>query len=226
MKKILALIVFLLLLSSCSLIRTAPKSYTIYDTKYVTGFYGYLHANSSTPCFVGDLYGKSDDLWEDIEVEIDDTKGIKIQNTVFDMYSVLVNAWQYKLYVNASEYDEAKAYYASHENFHYSLAKGNMKHYNSIIEVEDKIIYSEMLDKLLYGGVEVEIRMSSKPKNAYYFYKISVDGLLTSIRVEFSVINNELYSFLMERKGLYYYGKINEEVSNYFVGLIESSWDS
>lgn len=65
-----------------------------------------------------------------------------------------------------------------------------------------------------------------KPRVSYFFYKISVDGLLTSPRVEFSVFNKELYVFLRQTEEFYYFGKIKEEISNYFTVLIKSNIDS
>ena len=210
-------------LSACAN-RSIPQSYAINGVTYQTGFYGNLFANSQSTCFVGDLYEKSDDVWNEEYVVIGNTDGYQISYAPFDIFSIRYGIWQHHLYVAKDRFDEAKQYYASYEAYHFYWAKGvSNTHFDEFHEIEANQIINKKLDELLI----VEEKNPKKHENillgdqAYFFYKISDDGLLTSLRKTYYINEGKLYLFSFMKNDNMYLVEIEDDLSNFFVGLIQ-----
>ena len=66
-----------------------------------------------------------------------------------------------------------------------------------------------------------EINFETK---AYFFYKISDDGLLTSSREKYYIIDKKLILLTMIKNDKFYGVEIEDELSNYFINLISMNW--
>ncbi|MFA7032020.1 MAG: hypothetical protein WC201_00400 [Bacilli bacterium] len=209
--------VFSFSLTSCFGYGT-PSTFIINDVTYKTGFYDTLYPNSDARCFVGDTYEVSDDVWDEEVVEIGDTIGRHISFAPFDMYTILVDAWRYELYVSIDDYDETLDYYSNYDNYHYYYGCGELYNYKEIVELPASKTLSDNLYSLLNNHFKttIEIENMDYSMNCYFFYKISKDGLLTTLRDRFYIIDHKLYKPL--RDGMFY--EVDSTLENYFINLI------
>lgn len=227
MKKILILIVLSFILTGCGVsivYRLGYYPYIIDDVKYVTGFYDDLYTNSHEGCFLGDLYETSDDIWGLPTIKINNKKAIELNHPHYKMYSILVNSWEYKLFVDENDFANATHYYRDMYRFRYYIARGTTTTYNKVLEIDKIDKFSLMLEGLKFYKYEEELTIDSKQEEAYFFYKISTDGLLTSKREEYYIIDNHVYKFLYMKDDMYHYGKLDYDTSLYFLVLIRTNY--
>lgn len=214
-------ILFSFTLSSCFHPKT-PEKYVIEGIVYKTGFYDGLFTNSQVNCFLGDLQGKSDDLWNETHVTVDDTSGYHISYAKYDIYSIIYGIWLYSLYVSEDQFVEATQYYSSFENFNYYWSKGHPTQYNETSEINVSELHNEKLSQL-NSVRDVNSKIYSQithTTESYYFYKISTDGLLTTLRNIYYIIDGRLYLYAMCIEDSYYCCEIDKELSDYFIQLI------
>lgn len=202
--------------------REVPSAFKIEGKTYKTGFYEGLYTNSSVTPFMGDLKGLSDDIWDEARFAIGETHGYKISYAPYDTISVLHGMWQYHLYVKDSQFNDAKEYYHNSANFDYYWAVGEKYSYSSINAIEPSAILDQNLNRLLtLDDVPATLypQINSKTE-AYFFYKISNDGLLTSLRQEYYVLGSSLLRFSHYTDGGYYCVKISDDVADFFLERI------
>lgn len=230
MKKIKRICVILSCLILCSFAlgcgkKEIPNSVKLNNEIYKTGFYGDLKPCSSQNGFLGDLYGKSTDVWNCPQVKASGMEGYKVDYAEFSILSLRHGMWQRVLYVQESEFLRAKEYYSSFENFTYYIACGQNTEYDKVYEISATEEYDGYFDLLLRANHKnarknEEIALTDR---VFYVYKISKDGLLTSLREEYYLINDKLYlfSYLDGKDDSFYTVEIEEEISNYFVNIIK-----
>lgn len=222
---IVAVFILISMLLSCHFY-DASSNYIINNNTYISGFYEGLFANSDSRIFPGDLVGNSDDVWSESKIDIEATSGYKISFSPFDMYTILINAWEYEIFVNENQFTAAKLYYEVDDHFYYYLAYDSSLTYDYEYCVEisldtDIPYYLEILNDYT-GDVELLDGLSSDSR-AYYFYKISKDGLFTTVRDTYYIIDNHLFLFTQCDDSLYYGIEIEKSISDYFIELINNN---
>lgn len=217
-------IVILVFLTGCNLY-SESTSYTIDDTKYVTGFYDELFTNSQTTKFAGDYYSNSDDIWDEKKVDVEGQTGYEITFSEFDMYSIIVNMWEFKIFVNENQIEDAKEYYHDMENFHYYVAYSYEAYeYDKYVEIKEEEMFDYYLKELNdYDGKSQLLEGINHETNQYFIYKISKDGLFTSLRNSYYIVDDQLYKFTRFDDDKYYGIIIEEDVSNYFIEIINKN---
>ena len=193
MKKIiLALLISisLLCLSSCRR-EEAPNTITINGEIYRTGFYENFFTLSQNQ-FAGDLIGNSSKVWDELSIISNGRKGYEISYAQFEMFFFLIGNWQYYLYVKDRQFDEATQYYQEIDHFdcYWARVSKETGEYLSVFTVEATNMFAEKIhiinDSSIDDGEIIEI---SSLDHYYVFYKISKDGLFTSLRANLSFIN-------------------------------------
>lgn len=233
MRKIVSSLMLLVLLtagmfslSGCGLLPYYwdPKSITIDDKEYISGFYNGLYlVGIEFKEFSSSLFTSGNHHWW------------HLYDSTFDMYYCRHKDslnWFPTLYCNKDQFDEVKDYYHNTDNFDYYLAihleDGTEK---MLTEDVDKSIIEQAVSLI----VDVDSAIPSKKYKRANFdfdgknyirpsiYRRSKDGLFTTTRREFIYYENNIYVRYVGGilNGSYNALVLDDDVNAYIVSLLK-----
>lgn len=236
MKKIVSTLILIALLTASMLSITGcgllpyyqdPKSITIDNEEYVSGFYDRLYlVGIEYKEFSSSLFTKGNHHWWHLE------------DSTFDMYYARHKDslyWHPTLYCRKNQFDEIKNYYHNTDNFEYYLGlyledesaiklaegidKNIIEQAISLIVDADNTVPSNPLKKYNRTNFEFEGKECIRPS----IYRRSNDGLFTTTRREWVYYEEKLYISYDGGiiNGSYNALVLEDDVNDYMVNLLK-----
>ena len=218
-------------ISGCSLLPKYrdPKSMDIDGKTYVTGFYKNLWTN-------GIPYRED----ETADFESRYHHWWKVEGTPFDLYcaenkEALI--WAPAVYCAEEQFDAAKAYYESAVNYdyyigiyleddeHVEVQDGNRqlleRAVSTIMQFEDEKFVGGLFDPYKDYKVEYDVEFLDWLRPTAY--RVSKDGLFTTIHLELAIYNDRLYipGATTEDNLSSFYDIFDDETSDYITSLFK-----
>lgn len=224
-KAILFVVIGIFLLAGCTtpLDFFPPNKITVEGRLYRTGFYGDLYPDEFS--FIGEEYSVGGSVAWQLDIERFDLmqmdKGFKTGGTI---------------YCADSQWEEAKAYYADGENYIFYcdidvpgedktkvIEHMDYEQFEALYEFSNKNEYTPFSSKERSGQKTIDFPDKSVSPRLK-FYKQSKDGLFTSLRHHYYVVEDKMYLVRYYDYGedKIYVMEIPGEIAAYFISLTES----
>ena len=214
-----------------NIIANKTKSYEINGTEYLPDFYADY------------MYVDDFDVIAGETVTIGFREFAHIEND-FDIYQADIgNKQNGKLFCSEDDFEAAKEFYASSENYTCRYVKSNKDSYNydrwttgvevDYADFEELVETFESFDPIYLKKhtEECDLKLENEEfdvDRCYYIQEISNDGLLHSRRVDLYYYDGELYYYVLSMGGAtdkelegHYYMKLSDHMNEVFLPIFQ-----